>query len=316
MRIPERLSMWTHQHYTRRVGALTVLSGCLLLAPAIWAQANPTGVTQPANPFLAKLKARMQGGSRFDRTHDVAVSGPTVQSAAPAASSVLPQFVFGGGWYSALYFTNLTGAAVSFPVNFVGDAGAPLTVPSLGGSTTQVKLAAYGTAIVEAPNVGSLVQGYAAFTLPSGVSGYGLFRQSVAGQQDQEAVVPFSDANATSNTLTWDDTNYTTSVAVVNPSSTAATVAVTLWDQNGNIIGTSSVALPPSSKTESTLRTLPGLSGMVGNLGSGQFTASAGNVAVLALRFDRLAFTSIPTTGALGDVRSEEHTSELQSPMH
>src|ERR1017187_8073901 len=87
--------------------------------------------------------------------------------------------------------------------------------------------------------------------------------------------------------------------------SVTATVAVTLWDQNGNIIGTSSVALPPSSKTESTLRTLPGLSGMVGNLGSGQFTASAGNVAVLGLRFDRLAFTSIPTTGALGDVVAE-----------
>src|ERR1017187_9648951 len=124
-------------------------------------------------------------------------------------SSVLPQFAFGGGWYSALYFTNLTVTAVSFPVNFVSDAGTPLTVSAIGGSTTQVNLAAYGTTIIEAPNVGSLLQGYAAFTLPSGVSGYGLFRQSVAGQQDQEAVVPFSDANATSNTLTWDDTNYT-----------------------------------------------------------------------------------------------------------
>ena len=243
-------------------------------------------------------------GLRFDRLAFTSI--PTTGSAdTTSRSSVLPQFAFGGGWYSALYFTNLTGTAVSFPVNFVSDAGTPLTVSAIGGSTTQVNLAAYGTTIIEAPNVGSLLQGYAAFTLPSGVSGYGLFRQSVASQQDQEAVVPFSDANATSNTLTWDDTNYTTSVAVVNPSSTAATVAVTLWDQNGNIIGTSSVALPPSSKTESTLRTLPGLSGMVGNLGSGQFTASAGNVAVLGLRFDRLAFTSIPTTGALGDVVAE-----------
>src|ERR1039457_6717611 len=292
MRIPERLSMWTHKHNKRRVGALTVLSGCLLLAPATWAQANTTDVTQQANTFLAKLKARMQGGSLFDRTHDVAVSDPTVQSAAPAESSVLPQFAFGGGWYSALYFTNLTGAAVSFPVSFVGDAGTPLTVPSLGGSTTQVKLAAYGTAIIEAPNVGGLVQGYAAFTLPNGVFGYGVFR----GQGDQEAVVPLSDAGASSNTLTWDETNLVTAVAIVNPSSTAATVGVTLWDENGNTIGTSSVALPPNGKTAAALRSLPGLGGMVGKRGSARFSVSSGSVAVLGLRFDGLAFTSIPTT--------------------
>jgi P pilus assembly chaperone PapD len=271
--------MLTNNHNKRRVVAWTVLSGCLFLAPAAWAQTNT---------ILTDLKARMHGGSNlFD---------PTVQSAAPAPSSVLPQFVFGGGWYSALYFTNLTGAAVSFPVNFVSDAGTPLTVPSLGGSTTQVKLAAYGTAIVEAPNVGSQLQGYAAFTLPSGVFGYGVFRQSVPGQSDQEAVVPLSDAGASSNTLTWDEINLVTAVAIVNPSSTAATVAVTLWDENGNTVGTSSVALPPSSKTAAALRSLPGLSAMVGKRGSARFSVSTGSVAVLGLRFDGLAFTSIPTT--------------------
>src|ERR1022692_3307579 len=279
MRIPRRRLMLTHNHNKRRVVALTVLSGCLFLAPAAWAQTNS---------ILTDLKARMHGRSNlFD---------PTVQPAAPVPSSVLPQFVFGGGWYSALYFTNLTGAAVSFPVNFVGDAGAPLTVPSLGGSTTQVNLAAYGTAIVEAPNVGSQFQGYAAFTLPSGVFGYGVFRQSVPGQADQEAVVPLSFAGATSKTLTWEEANLVTAVAIVNPSSTATTVAVTLWDENGNTIGTSSVALQPNSKTAAALRSLPGLSGMVGKRGSARFSVSAGSVAVLGLRFDGLAFTSIPTT--------------------
>jgi P pilus assembly chaperone PapD len=223
---------------------------------------------------------------------------PTTSGAAQsAAATVLPQVAFGGGWYSALYFTNLTGAAVSFPVSFVDDAGTPLTVASLGGTTAQVSLAAYGTAIVEAPNVGNLLQGYAAFTLPAGVYGYGVFRQSVTGRPDQEAVVPFSAASATSNTLTWDETNLITAVAVVNPSSTAATVAVTLWDENGNTVGTSSISLAPNSKTETALRTLPGLSGMVGLRGSARFTATGGNVAVLGLRFDGAAFTSIPTTG-------------------
>ena len=236
-------------------------------------------------------------GLRFDGSAFTSI--PTISgSAANPAASVLPQFAFGGGWYSALYFTNVTGAAVSFPVSFVSDAGTPLTVSSLGGSTTQVNLAARGTAILEAPNTGSLLEGYASFALPAGVYGYGVFRQSVAGRPDQEAVVPFSDAGATSNTLTWDETSFVTAVAIVNPSSTAATVAINLWDDNGNAIGTSMVALAAGGKTESTLRTLPGLSGMVGQRGFAQFTATGGSVAVLGLRFDGAAFTSIPTADA------------------
>ncbi len=146
----------------------------------------------------------------------------------------------------------------------MSDAGTPLTAPALAGSSVNVSLAPHGTAIIEAPNVGSLLQRYGQFSLPSGVYGYGVFRSSAPGRPDQEAVVPFSDAEATSNRLTWDETAFTSSVAIVNPSSTAATVAVTVWDANGNIIGTSSIYLLPNGKTESALRTLPGLAGMVG----------------------------------------------------
>jgi hypothetical protein len=52
------------------------------------------------------------------------------------------------------------------------------------------------------------------------------------------------------------------------------------------------------------LRTLPGLSGMVGLRGAAQFTASAGSVAVLGLRFDGSVFTSIPTTSPASAVSS------------
>jgi len=222
---------------------------------------------------------------------DPAPIGP----AAPIAS-VLPQFVFGGGWYSALYFSNSTNSPVSFQVSFVSDTGTPLTVPSVGGTSAQVNLAANGTGVIEAPNAGSLAQGYAVFTLPAGVSGYGVFRQSVPGKPDQEAVVPLSSTADTSNSMTWDDTNLVTAVAMVNPGSTAATGTITLWDENGNKIGTSPISLPPNSKTAATLRSLPGLSGMVGHRGSAQFSVTTGNIAVLGLRFNAGAFTSIPTS--------------------
>ncbi|MGA3028620.1 MAG: hypothetical protein ABSF98_28070, partial [Bryobacteraceae bacterium] len=51
--------------------------------------------------------------------------------------------------------------------------------------------------------------------------------------------------------------------------------------------------------------TLPGLSGMVGQRGSAQFSVSEGSVAVLGLRFDGPALTSIPTTGTVGNVVAE-----------
>ena len=236
-------------------------------------------------------------GLRFDGLAFTSIPAATPASIVLSRSSVLPQLAFGGGWYSALYFTNTTSSPVSFPVNFISDAGTPLSVPSVGGSTAQVALAANGTAAIEAPNEGSLVQGYAAVTLPAGVFGYGVFRQSVPGQLDQEAVVPLSSAQGTSTTLTWDETSLITAVAMVNPGSTAATGTVTLWDENDNLIGTSPVSLSAGNKTAATLRSLPGLSGMIGKRGSAQFRVSTGNIAVLGLRFDGLAFTSIPTTG-------------------
>jgi len=217
-----------------------------------------------------------------------------------SGGSVLPQFVFGAGvWYSALYFTNTNSTSVSFTVNFTADAGTPLTVPSLGGTSSAVTILANGTAVLEAPNPGAFGEGYASVTLPPGVTGYGIFRQSIAGRADQEAVVPLASASSTTSTLTWDETGgAVTAVAMANPSAVAANVAITVWDVNGSQIGTSSVALPPNSKSETNLDALSGLSGMKGNRGSAQFTVSTGNVAVLGLRFvGGGAFTSIPTTG-------------------
>lgn len=215
---------------------------------------------------------------------------------AGGGTNILPQLAFGGGWYTALYFTNITNSPISFPVRFIGDDGNPLTVPALNGSSVTVNLTAGGTALIECPNAGPLVQGYVSAALPAGVTGYGVFRQSVPGINDQEAVVPLSGTTATTSTLLFDDTKYVTGVAVVNLASVSTTISVFARDNQGHTIETSNIPLAANAKTAVVLRDLPGLAGAAGALGAVDFTASIGNLAVLGLRFNGVAFTSIPTS--------------------
>jgi hypothetical protein len=214
----------------------------------------------------------------------------------PTTSYVLPQLAFGGGWYTAVYFANISNQATSVSVKFVGDDGTALNVPGIGTSTT-VNLAAQGSAILEALDTGAaVIQGSVVVALPSNVSAYGVFRQSVPGRDDQEAVVPLSKLTDTNNTLIWDDTSHTTAVAIVNPSATPVTVNINVWNADGSSLGTATIPLAAGAKTATVLRDLPGLSGMAGKMGQADFTVSSGNVAVLGLRFGGSAFTSIPTT--------------------
>jgi hypothetical protein len=102
-----------------------------------------------------------------------------------------------------------------------------------------------------------LNQGYVSLSLPGVVTGYGIFRNSAPGRGDQEAVVPLSGASSTTSTLIWDDTNFTTAVAIVNPSSLNTTVTIVVRDESGAIIGTSTLSMVAKSKTAVALRDLP-----------------------------------------------------------
>jgi hypothetical protein len=131
--------------------------------------------------------------------------------------------------------------------------------------------------------------------LPSGVVSYGIFRKSAPGVADQEAIVPLSSAASSRRTLLFDDTNYVTSVAIVNPSGIENIVTVSVRDDAGNLIGNPTILLGANSKMAVVLRDLPGLAGMSGKRGIADFSVVAGNVAVLGLRFNGEAFSSIPT---------------------
>jgi hypothetical protein len=281
-------------HAVELVVGTTSVASDTTLTPAAGSFALDTvtynsGSSPSAGNLMIRLSA--SGGGQVDFAQ-VALTATSVGT----VTKILPQLAFGGGWYTAIYFTNISGVPVSFTVNFIGNDGNPLTVSALSGSSMTVKLAARGTALIEIPNVGSLVQGYVSAALPAGVTGYGVFRQSVPGVADQEAVVPLSGTTATTSTLEFDDTKYVTGVAVVNLTSVSTTISVFVRDAQGNTIGTSNIALGPHAKTAVVLRDLPGLAGVSGSLGSVDFTTSIGTLAALGLRFNGTAFTSIPTS--------------------
>lgn len=212
---------------------------------------------------------------------------------------ILPQLAFGGGWYSAMYFSNTTNASVQVGVSFYAANGSALSVPLVGVgpvSTHTVTIAARATVILEAPNSGALQQGWAEAVLPAGVTGYGVFRQSAAGRADQEAVVPLSEDSRQMANMVWDDTALTTAMAVVNPDSAAVTVTLTVYGNDGAQIGTTTLNLAGRNRVAFVLREQPGMAGVTGKRGLARLSVTTGSVAGLGLRFAGEAITSIPVS--------------------
>jgi hypothetical protein len=214
----------------------------------------------------------------------------------------MPQFIFGGGspgWSSTLYLYNSGDSAAIFPLHYFNSTGNTMAGPGTSGAASELQsitIQPKGLAVVEAPNSGQQADGWAAIELPANVQASGVFRLSVAGAPDQEAVVPLSGNTSKDVLLVFDDRDdERTGVAVVNPTTTDVTVTLTARDEQGQTIGTRTLNLPARSKSTFFLNESAGLSAMKGKRGTVQFTVSSGAVSVIGLRARGLAFTSVPT---------------------
>ncbi len=143
------------------------------------------------------------------------------------------------------------------------------------------------------PIRGSSSEGWVDTSLPPGVVGYAVFRQTVPGRADQEAVVPLTSESNQAADLVYDDVQFTTSIAFLNPSDQPVTVSIATYTASGIPNGSAQVMLAPRSKQAVELKNLPGLEGIAGNRGWAAFSVSNGAVSVLCLRFGGQAFTSI-----------------------
>jgi len=210
----------------------------------------------------------------------------------------LPHFVFGGPWYSAIYLSNTTNALESVQVKFTDDNGAPLLVPlaGIGSVSSRIVILNPGTTVLlEALNgPGPFAEGWADISLPPGVIGYGISREVIEGRADREALVPFAPESSQTAEFTYDETSFTTAVAILNPSSQQSNVTVTAFGADGDQVGSAQLALAPHAKSVNILSAYAGMAGVSGKQGRVVVSVPNGAVTVLALRFGGAGFSDIP----------------------
>ncbi|MFN0101562.1 MAG: hypothetical protein ACKV2U_05660 [Bryobacteraceae bacterium] len=209
-----------------------------------------------------------------------------------SGDDVLPQMANGDGWRTQIFLVNLATVRLPFIVDFWKGDGSPWQV-AIGGVGTgdQItgSLAPGATAVFETTGQGSLVQGWAELTYDfkiGKIGGFGVFRQSVAGRPDFEAVVPLSSLFDKVIVLPYDNTaGFSTGVACVNggPSS-PATITATFRDETGTTYATETIQLPQSGHTAFAMAArFPTTQGRRGTV---LFRSSTDFLSVMGLRFN------------------------------
>ena len=158
--------------------------------------------------------------------------------------------VDGTGWSSEVTLMNLDSTQQCFSLNFFGNNGSPLSMPLVDyGTQSSVRLClqALGSVTLKTAGTSSpLVEGWARLACDSTllfcvysshIAGSVIFRRSIPGQPDFEAVVPFDDNSSSHLALPFDNTNgFLTGLALTNPTNSQAVVTFIFHAEDGTQI--------------------------------------------------------------------------------
>lgn len=214
-----------------------------------------------------------------------------------AGDRIIPQFVDGGSWQTAITVVNLESHPTSFDVLFFDDNGNNLNVPVNGQGTVHgmtISLQTAGSFTFETTGTNfDLSAGWALLsqTNSDSVGIFAIFRQNVAGRQSQEAVVPSVNQFESHFVLPFDNTLYTTGIALANPTLNAVSIPVNIRNEQGQIIDTRRFSLGPYSHAAFVLPDT--WSSTAGRRGLLEVLTSGFGVGALGLRFNGAAFTSL-----------------------
>jgi hypothetical protein len=209
-----------------------------------------------------------------------------------AGDTVIPHMVDGGGWATSVTLTNLDLMKITVTVLFIRSDGTDLSVPVNGQGTVrgmEVTLDP-GTTLTfsTAGTAGTTTSGWAYIVKGTrdAVGGMAVFRQSVPGRPDFEAVVPIVSSFDDRAVLLFDNTNgFVSAAAFANPNPRAATVQFTVRGENAAVLERKSLTLDPLTHTAGTIpATFPSTAGRRGSI---EFQVSNGfGVGALGLRFN------------------------------
>jgi hypothetical protein len=272
-------------------------------------------LSQPMSPATLTITVNPIGLAPGTYLGVVSINAPNVSAfnvqvnlsvtPGPLSRGVLSHVAAGGGWTTVITLINTSTAAVPVTVALHNDDGSALTLPL---TTTQQGISqTSSTSSVSTtinPNVtllismggqaGSTVVGWADVDSTGPVNGYAIFRTASSNSPVSEGTVPLQTQFPSTITLPYDNTNgFVMGVALANLSTSSANATATVWDANGNQLGTQTIAISGNGHTSFVLPTQ--LPMTAGQLGIVQFQSSGG-IAGLGLRFSPFGtFTSVPT---------------------
>jgi hypothetical protein len=238
---------------------------------------------------VAHFHMKASVGSKPTRAR-MAQSNPNGVTVFPG-DDVLPQMADGSGWKTQIILVNLATVRLSFTLDFWRSDGSywEVTIAGVGtGDQLNGVLSPGATVVLETAGQGSLVQGWAELTYDyeaGKIGGLGVFRQTVSGRPDFEAVAPLSSLFDSQIVLPYDNTaGFTTGIACVNGSHlNAATITATFREQDGTTYATETILLPASGHTAFAMPArFPATQGKRGTV---LFRSSTDFFSVLGLRF-------------------------------
>lgn len=222
---------------------------------------------------------------------------------------VLAQMANGDGWKTQIFLVNLSTVSMPFVLDFWTSDGKfwQLNIVGVGtGDQITGTLPAGASVVFETSGTGPLAQGWGELTynINNGrIGGFGVFRQSLPGRPDFEAVAPLSSLFDSVLIMPYDNTaGFSTGVACVNGAGQAgATITATYRDEAGVTYATDTITLPASGHTAFSMPSRVPAS--AGKRGTVVFRSNTDFFSALGLRFSPggafTSFNGLNTTALL-----------------